>query len=252
MSKHWEKEDRHCWQKSEVMQNFEKTLLANYATLEAHSKIITAEKMTVPQVKEMKTTLDGAAASAKELNRQLSGTSAADDGEVSDNTEDCAACHSADDKKHKKKNELKWSDGEKKPAFNQNHKVYVADGPISGTLYSIMVYTPASTQKKEYQTFMGDGFGQEIKWPAKFHSLDDAIAHCQFLEDSHNDFFEDNIEDQTSADHEYSEDEVKLAKTSLLAELRKMASDAIAIRDMALAYQVERTIQELLEPEDND
>lgn len=166
MSKHWEKEDRHCWQKSEVMQNFEKTILENYATLEAHSKIITAQKMTVPQVKEMKTTLDGAAASAKELNKQLSGTSAADDGEVSDNTEDCVACHSADD-------------------------------------------------------------------VCAVHD-----QSCEFHEPINNE--------------EYSDDEVKLAKTSLLAELRKMASDAIAVRDMALVYRVERTIQELLEPEDND
>lgn len=146
MSKHWEKEDRHCWQKSEVMQNFEKTLLENY------SKLVTAQqKINLPQVKELKTDLEGANVAAKDLSKTLTGS--ADDGEVNA-AEDCAVCHA-----------------------------------------------------------------------------------------------EDGAHDQSC---EYSEDEVTTAKASVLSELQKMASDAIAVRDMRLAYQIERTIQEMLEPEEND
>lgn len=153
MSKHWEKEDRHCWQKSEVMQNFEKTLLANYATLEAHSRVITAQKATIKDIANpaIETQVKKTTEAVTGLNKALSGS--ADDGEVSDAAEDCAICHA-----------------------------------------------------------------------------------------------EDGAHDQSC---EYSEDEVKQAKDSVLSELRKMASDAIEVRDMRLAYQIERTIQEMLEPEDD-
>jgi uncharacterized membrane protein len=151
MSKHWEKEDRHCWQKSEVMQNFEKTVLANYSALEAAQ--LKLAKLDLPKAtKEMTdlgTASKGAASAAGELSKALTGS--ADDGEVMEN---CAICHA-----------------------------------------------------------------------------------------------EDGAHDQSC---EYSEDEVATAKASVLSELQKMASDAIAVRDMALAYQIERTIQEMLETEDND
>lgn len=150
MSKHWEKEDRHCWQKSEVMQNFEKTLLANYSALEAAQLKLAQTKTTLKDLTnpaletQVKKTTEAVTGLSKALN-------SADDGKVS---EDCAICHA-----------------------------------------------------------------------------------------------EDGAHDQSC---EYSEDEVTTAKASMLSELRKMASDAIAVRDIALAYQIERTIQEMLEPEDND
>jgi len=162
MAKHWSKEDRHCWQKSEVMQNFEKTLLSNYATLEAHSKIITAQKATIKDIANpaIETQVRKTTEAVAGLNKALSGS--ADDGEIMDTAEDCAACSGED------------------------------------------------------------------------------AAHDQSCE------FRELVDGE-----EYSDDEVKLAKASVLSELRKMASDAIAIRDMALAYRIERTIQEMLEPEDD-
>jgi hypothetical protein len=55
----------------------------------------------------------------------------------------------------------------------------------------------------------------------------------------------------SSEDGDYSDDEVKLAKAQILEELQKMASDAIASRDIKLAYRIERTIAEI-EEDDND
>jgi hypothetical protein len=53
------------------------------------------------------------------------------------------------------------------------------------------------------------------------------------------------------SDSDYSDDEVKMAKSKILDELYKMADDAIASRDIKLAYRIERTIAEI-EENDND
>ena len=74
MYKSWPKEDRHCWQKSEVMSEFEKKIISNAALLEKLSQ----QKL---DLKSIKTDLEGATKAAKELNKELVG-SAADDGTV--------------------------------------------------------------------------------------------------------------------------------------------------------------------------
>lgn len=50
---------------------------------------------------------------------------------------------------------------------------------------------------------------------------------------------------------DYSDDEVKMAKSQILEELQKMANDAISVRDIKLAYRIERTIAEI-EEDGND
>lgn len=88
MSKSWAKEDRHCWQKSEVMREFEANVVSNFAKLEK----ISQQRL---DLKSIKTDLEGATKAAKEFNKALTG-SAADDGMVEDASEDRSKEHQCD------------------------------------------------------------------------------------------------------------------------------------------------------------
>jgi hypothetical protein len=92
MSKNWPKEDRHCWEKSEVMKSFEAQILANFSKVEK----IAQQKLNISDVKNIKTELQGATSAAKEFNRALTGQSYADDGVGSKSEEDSLEQHSCD------------------------------------------------------------------------------------------------------------------------------------------------------------
>ena len=102
MSKSWGKEDRHCWEKSEVMQEFEKNIISNINKLEK----ISQQRL---DLKSIKTDLEGATKAAKEFNKALTG-SAADDGiidgskkedEVKEHQCDAADCTTCNEKRNK-------------------------------------------------------------------------------------------------------------------------------------------------------
>lgn len=83
MSKNWSKEDRGIWDKSEVMQAFEKKILSNYSSIEK-----AAQKMNINEIKNVSTELQKANVAAKELTKTLGAP--ADDGVVDDTH--CEGC----------------------------------------------------------------------------------------------------------------------------------------------------------------
>lgn len=208
MAKHWEKEDRHCWQKSEVMQNFEKTILDNYSALE------------VAQLKlaQMKTTLKDLTNPA--LETQVKKTTEAVTGLSK-------ALNSADD--------------------GLNADLYNQTGTDDQDL--IIAQYRYDRAKKDWETRGGTGIYSTRALYDKFKEASNLLQiELEKMEMKSSPDTEDNAHDQSC---EYSDDEVTTAKASMLSELQKMASDALAVRDMALVYKVERTIQEMLEPEDD-
>lgn len=150
MSKNWPKEDRHCWEKSEVMKSFEAQILANFSKIEKLANTLNPEKMKT-QYHEAAGAVGELAKSVQVLNKAFAGE--ADDG-VADSMEQ-HSCNAEDCKICSKKGE------------------------------------------------------------------------------------------------DYSDDEVALAKTELLQQLRKMAQEAISERNIKLAYKIERTIAEM-EEDSND
>lgn len=150
MSKNWPKEDRHCWEKSEVMKSFEAQILENFSKVEKFAQ----EKLNISDVKNIKTELQGATSAAKEFNKALTGQSYADDGVATKGEEDSIEQHSCN------------------------------------------------------------------------------AEDCKICSKKRED---------------YSDDEVALAKTELLQQLRKMAQEAISERNIKLAYRIERTIAEMEE-----
>jgi small-conductance mechanosensitive channel len=88
MSKSWAKEDRHCWEKSEVMRELEKTVISNFSKLEKLSQ----QKL---DLKGIKTDLEGATKAAKEFNKALTGSDA-DDGLVQEPAREEALDHQCD------------------------------------------------------------------------------------------------------------------------------------------------------------
>ena len=153
MSKNWPKEDRHCWEKSEVMKSFEAQILANFSKIEK----LAQQKLNISDVKNMKTELIDASKAAEVFNKAL-GQSYADDGVGIKGQEDSVEQHSCD--------------------------------------------------------------------------AEDCMICSKKGED-------------------YAADEVALAKTELLQQLRKMAQEAISERNIKLAYRIERTIAEM-EEDSND
>ena len=156
MSKNWPKEDRHCWEKSEVMKSFEAQILANFSKIE--------KLAATPNFKDMQNHIEGAAKAldvatnaANKFNNALTGNSA-DDGVVTKGKEDTLEQHSC--------------------------------------------------------------------------NAEDCMICSKKSED-------------------YAADEVALAKTELLQQLRKMAQEAISERNIKLAYRIERTIAEM-EEDSND
>jgi hypothetical protein len=156
MSKNWPKEDRHCWEKSEVMKSFEAQILANFSKIE--------KLAATTDLKAMKNDIEGAAQAlvgatdaASKFNKALTGNSA-DDGVVTKGEEDTLEQHSC--------------------------------------------------------------------------NAEDCMICSKKSED-------------------YAADEVALAKTELLQQLRKMAQEAISERNIKLAYRIERTIAEM-EEDSND
>lgn len=240
MAKHWEKEDRHCWQKSEVMQNFEKTLLKNYATLEAAQLKLANLADTVKQLPAAKKSVDDMAVSVNTLNKALSG--AADDGAV----KDCPAC-SGGDAVHDQSCERDDLD---------DHRGYILKWhPTGAGSNTDKIAQKADGAKFKYKIESGKNDSPvNPKYNEVFClsiSRDDGETYLKVKDYL---FMSDALDEADKIEQEsvgYSEDEVKLAKASVLSELRKMASDATDVRDMALVYQIERTIQEMLESEDD-
>lgn len=63
----------------------------------------------------------------------------------------------------------------------------------------------------------------------------------------------DNSSDQMCAacGDSYSDDEVSMAKDEIINELQRMADEAIGMRNIKLAYKIERTIAEMKEDQDD-
>lgn len=63
----------------------------------------------------------------------------------------------------------------------------------------------------------------------------------------------DNSSDQMCAacGDSYADDEVSLAKDEIINELQRMADEAIGMRNIKLAYKIERTIAEMKEDQDD-
>jgi hypothetical protein len=156
MSKNWPKEDRHCWEKSEVMKSFETQILANFSKIEKLANALDA-KNTETVMKNTAVAAAQATTAIKNFKQELN---SADDGLVE------SAIHESD--------------------TLEQHSCNAEDCMICS--------------KKG-----GD----------------------------------------------YAADEVALAKTELLQQLRKMAQEAISERNIKLAYRIERTIAEM-EEDSND
>lgn len=63
----------------------------------------------------------------------------------------------------------------------------------------------------------------------------------------------DNSSDQmcSACGDSYADDEVSLAKDEIINELQRMADEAIGMRNIKLAYKIERTIAEMKEDQDD-
>ena len=63
----------------------------------------------------------------------------------------------------------------------------------------------------------------------------------------------DNSSDQMCAvcGDNYTDDEVSMAKDEIINELQRMADEAIGMRNIKLAYKIERTIAEMKEDQDD-
>jgi hypothetical protein len=63
----------------------------------------------------------------------------------------------------------------------------------------------------------------------------------------------DNSSDQMCAacGDNYTDDEVSMAKDEIIDELQRMADEAIGMRNIKLAYKIERTIAEMKEDQDD-
>lgn len=63
----------------------------------------------------------------------------------------------------------------------------------------------------------------------------------------------DNSSDQMCAacGDSYADDEVSMAKDEIINELQRMADEAIGMRNIKLAYKIERTIAEMKEDQDD-
>ena len=155
MSKNWPKEDRHCWEKSEVMKSFEAQILANFSKIEKLAATPDFKNMTT-QYNEAAVAVDKLKGSVQGLNKAFAGE--ADDGVGTKGKEDSVEQHSC--------------------------------------------------------------------------NAEDCVICSKKGED-------------------YDSDEVALAKTELLQQLRKMAQEAISERNIKLAYRIERTIAEM-EEDSND
>jgi hypothetical protein len=72
---------------------------------------------------------------------------------------------------------------------------------------------------------------------------------AMFADDGQADHTEDCAvcQSESEINDEYTDNEVALAKSEILSELRKMADNAIMDRDIKLAYRIERTISEIEE-----
>ena len=100
--KRWAKEDRYSWENSEVMREFESRILSNYSFLEKSAE----QKLTQKSVEALKQTAVETTKVLKDLNNAMSAPiSAADDGEMEDDiqecqhdeTDDCSLCRESDD-----------------------------------------------------------------------------------------------------------------------------------------------------------
>lgn len=100
--KRWAKEDRYSWENSEVMREFESKILSNYSFLEKSAQ----QKLTPESVKALKQTVVETTKAVRDLNNAMSTPiSAADDGEMVDDiqecqhdeADDCSLCRESDD-----------------------------------------------------------------------------------------------------------------------------------------------------------
>jgi hypothetical protein len=100
--KRWAKEDRYSWENSEVMREFESKILSNYSFLEKSAQ----QKLSPQSLQTMRKEVIDTTNAVKELNKTLSTpVSAADDGSLKSNAEecqhdaaeDCAICRGKED-----------------------------------------------------------------------------------------------------------------------------------------------------------